>query len=202
MPQYQKELNAYALHFNIAEQCMNTYNRECGEKLCSVEQVTCVVFVNRIGWASERGWAGGYSLKERMLRRAAGYKRKLSLRRMSSVVRKWLIKWTYLPLLSEEETKHASFLLIELTCDVLFSRTWPWEAIPKANASKITCAILFRCSWIRPSPWKTNYEWSCCTFYIRTVRIDGRSDAFQRGRLNEEMRLFFSVLLHCTGFLR
>jgi len=38
MPQYQKELNAYALHFNIAEQCMNTYNRECGEKLCSVEQ--------------------------------------------------------------------------------------------------------------------------------------------------------------------
>lgn len=39
MPQYQKELNAYALHFNIAEQCMNTYNRECGEKLCSVEQV-------------------------------------------------------------------------------------------------------------------------------------------------------------------
>jgi syntaxin-binding protein 1 len=38
MPQYQKELNAYALHFNIAEQCMNTYNRESGEKLCSVEQ--------------------------------------------------------------------------------------------------------------------------------------------------------------------
>ncbi len=40
MPQYQKELNSYALHFNIAEQCMNTYNRESGEKLCSVEQVT------------------------------------------------------------------------------------------------------------------------------------------------------------------
>jgi hypothetical protein len=39
MPQYQKELNAYALHFNIAEQCMNTYNRDLGEKLCSVEQV-------------------------------------------------------------------------------------------------------------------------------------------------------------------
>ena len=39
MPQYQKELNAYALHFNIAEQCMNAYNRELGEKLCSVEQV-------------------------------------------------------------------------------------------------------------------------------------------------------------------
>jgi syntaxin-binding protein 1 len=38
MPQYQKELNAYALHFNIAEQCMNTYNRDAGEKLCSVEQ--------------------------------------------------------------------------------------------------------------------------------------------------------------------
>jgi syntaxin-binding protein 1 len=39
MPQYQKELNAYALHFNIAEQCMNAYNRDLGEKLCSVEQV-------------------------------------------------------------------------------------------------------------------------------------------------------------------
>jgi hypothetical protein len=39
MPQYQKELNAYALHFNIAEQCMNAYNRDSGEKLCSVEQV-------------------------------------------------------------------------------------------------------------------------------------------------------------------
>ena len=39
MPQYQKELNPYALHFNIAEQCMNTYNRDSGEKLCSVEQV-------------------------------------------------------------------------------------------------------------------------------------------------------------------
>jgi len=38
MPQYQKELNAYALHFNIAEQCMNTYNRDLGEKLCTVEQ--------------------------------------------------------------------------------------------------------------------------------------------------------------------
>jgi hypothetical protein len=39
MPQYQKELNAYALHFNIAEQCMNAYNHDLGEKLCSVEQV-------------------------------------------------------------------------------------------------------------------------------------------------------------------
>ena len=39
MPQYQKELNAYALHFNIAEQCMNAYNRDLVEKLCSVEQV-------------------------------------------------------------------------------------------------------------------------------------------------------------------
>ena len=39
MPQYQKELNAYALHFIIAEQCMNKYNREAVEKLCSVEQV-------------------------------------------------------------------------------------------------------------------------------------------------------------------
>ncbi|CAF3895678.1 unnamed protein product [Rotaria magnacalcarata] len=38
MPQYQKELNAYALHFNIAEQCMNAYSRDSGEKLCSVEQ--------------------------------------------------------------------------------------------------------------------------------------------------------------------
>ncbi len=41
MPQYQKELNAYALHFNIAEQCMNAYTRESIEKLCSVEQVIC-----------------------------------------------------------------------------------------------------------------------------------------------------------------
>ena len=39
MPQYQKELNAYALHLNIAEQCMDTYKRDSGEKLCSVEQV-------------------------------------------------------------------------------------------------------------------------------------------------------------------
>jgi hypothetical protein len=39
MPQYQKELNAYARHFNIAEQCMAAYNRDSGEKLCSVEQV-------------------------------------------------------------------------------------------------------------------------------------------------------------------
>jgi hypothetical protein len=49
MPQYQKELNAYALHFNIAEQCMNTYNRESGEKLCSVEQVIsthCLIRIN------------------------------------------------------------------------------------------------------------------------------------------------------------
>jgi len=38
MPQYQKELNAYALLFNIAEQCMSAYNRESGEKLCTVEQ--------------------------------------------------------------------------------------------------------------------------------------------------------------------
>ncbi|CAF3433919.1 unnamed protein product [Rotaria sp. Silwood1] len=38
MPQYQKELNAYALHFNIAEQCMNTYTKDSGDKLCSVEQ--------------------------------------------------------------------------------------------------------------------------------------------------------------------
>ena len=41
MPQYQKELNAYALHFNIAEQCMNAYNRDLRDKsICSVEQVT------------------------------------------------------------------------------------------------------------------------------------------------------------------
>jgi hypothetical protein len=46
MPQYQKELNAYALHFNIAEQCMNTYNRDSGEKLCSVEQV--ILIFNKI----------------------------------------------------------------------------------------------------------------------------------------------------------
>lgn len=47
MPQYQKELNAYALHFNIAEQCMNAYNRESGEKLCSVEQVRWRQFPQR-----------------------------------------------------------------------------------------------------------------------------------------------------------
>ena len=39
MPQYQKELHAYAVHFDIAEKCLNTYNRESVEKLCSVEQV-------------------------------------------------------------------------------------------------------------------------------------------------------------------
>jgi hypothetical protein len=44
MPQYQKELNAYALHFNIAEQCMNAYNHDSGEKLCSVEQVIFILF--------------------------------------------------------------------------------------------------------------------------------------------------------------
>ncbi len=48
MPQYQKELNAYALHFNIAEQCMNTYNRDSGEKLCSVEQVSWILNGNII----------------------------------------------------------------------------------------------------------------------------------------------------------
>ena len=41
MPQYQKELNAYALHSDIAERCMKAYNEESGEKLCSVEQVKC-----------------------------------------------------------------------------------------------------------------------------------------------------------------
>lgn len=46
MPQYQKELNAYALHFNIAEQCMNTYNQNSGEKLCSVEQVNYSLKLN------------------------------------------------------------------------------------------------------------------------------------------------------------
>lgn len=42
MPQYQKELNAYALHFKIAEECMNAYNRDSAEKLCSVEQVRLI----------------------------------------------------------------------------------------------------------------------------------------------------------------
>ena len=51
MPQYQKELNAYALHFNIAEQCMSAYNQNSGEKLCSVEQVIEInkqIFENEI----------------------------------------------------------------------------------------------------------------------------------------------------------
>jgi len=48
LPQYQKELNAYALHFNIAEQCMNAYNHDSGEKLCSVEQVIFKLLSHRI----------------------------------------------------------------------------------------------------------------------------------------------------------
>jgi hypothetical protein len=48
MPQYQKELNAYALHFNIAEQCMNKYNHDSGEKLCSVEQVIIILILIHI----------------------------------------------------------------------------------------------------------------------------------------------------------
>lgn len=39
LPQYQKEINAYGLHSNIAEQCMAAYTRESIEKLCAVEQV-------------------------------------------------------------------------------------------------------------------------------------------------------------------
>ena len=38
-PQYQKELSAYGLHSNIAQECSAAYNRDSLEKICSVEQV-------------------------------------------------------------------------------------------------------------------------------------------------------------------
>lgn len=37
MPQYQKELNAYALHLNLAEDCVKMFNAKI-KQLCEVEQ--------------------------------------------------------------------------------------------------------------------------------------------------------------------
>lgn len=67
MPQYQKELNAYALHFNIAEQCLDAYKRESVEKLCSVEQVKSLRYIDQREisphWFS-RIWLSAPMLKE------------------------------------------------------------------------------------------------------------------------------------------
>ena len=40
MPQYQKELNGYALHLTLAEDCVSNFNKNNGKikQLCEVEQ--------------------------------------------------------------------------------------------------------------------------------------------------------------------
>lgn len=38
-PQYQKELSAYGLHSNIAQECSAAYRRDSLDKVCAAEQV-------------------------------------------------------------------------------------------------------------------------------------------------------------------
>ena len=60
----QKELNAYTLHFNIAEQCMNAYNRESRDKLCTVEQVTLAKSSVLVSSLDDRIWLWVWMPKE------------------------------------------------------------------------------------------------------------------------------------------